>query len=558
MDALPPPTAAGLLAKTPLAHLFTYVMERRLTGSLELRHAGGGGGSIVFFQGLPGRAATAANATPTGPGPLAALEARIQSLFELPPDTQFAFYEGLDSLAAQGEPVVQADPLRVLWAGIRRNPSWEHVSGALARVQAMALRLNASATPDRCGFTPAEQEVVELIRQRPMRVADLAAAHLVTPPIAQLFVYFLLITKQLELLEGPAPDTRAQPLTAQVARVQLQSRQVRPPAIVEEHRPSRPDARMSPPPQAYPIPEEHRAPSAPSPPSAPPPFNPFGTSAPMPATPRPAPSAPAAKAQVPAPAPSGPALSANDEALRAKIVAKAAALDNEDHYQVLGIERSMAKEDVQKVFIGLAKTWHPDKLPSSLSDLRDSCSKVFARITEAHAVLTDPARRKEYDNEGSTAAEQAEVQAILEAANNFQKALVFLKRNDTALGEELAKKALAADPSQADYLALVTWLDSQKPHNQNFERTRDLITKLDEAIRKNGNCERAHFYRGMLHKRAENPKQALKDFKRAVELNPHNLDAAREIRLHGMRQPTGGAGPKPDSIGGLFGRLFKK
>ena len=93
---------------------------------------------------------------------------------------------------------------------------------------------------------------------------------------------------------------------------------------------------------------------------------------------------------------------------------------------------------------------------------------------------------------------------------------------------------------------------------KNFDRTRDLIVKMDEAVRMNGNCERAHFYRGMLHKRTENPKQALKDFKRAVELNPHNLDAAREIRLYGMRQPAA-AGGKPDgSVGGLFGRLFKK
>jgi hypothetical protein len=61
----------------------------------------------------------------------------------------------------------------------------------------------------------------------------------------------------------------------------------------------------------------------------------------------------------------------------------------------------------------------------------------------------------------------------------------------------------------------------------------------------------------MLHKRVDNMKAAIKDLKKAVEINPHNLDAAREIRLHGMRA-TAAQAPKADSIGGLFGKLFKK
>ena len=53
MDALPPPTAEGLLAKTPLAHVLVYVMERRMTGSLELRRPDGGAGTVVFVEGIP-------------------------------------------------------------------------------------------------------------------------------------------------------------------------------------------------------------------------------------------------------------------------------------------------------------------------------------------------------------------------------------------------------------------------------------------------------------------------------------------------------------------------
>jgi hypothetical protein len=93
------------------------------------------------------------------------------------------------------------------------------------------------------------------------------------------------------------------------------------------------------------------------------------------------------------------------------------------------------------------------------------------------------------------------------------------------------------------------------------------------------NCERAYFYRGMLHKRMDNATAAVKDFKQASELNPRNLDALREVRLYAMRKdkpghtssPGGNSGSIPprntaapkgpsksDTGGGLFGKLFKK
>ena len=94
---------------------------------------------------------------------------------------------------------------------------------------------------------------------------------------------------------------------------------------------------------------------------------------------------------------------------------------------------------------------------------------------------------------------------------------------------------------------------------------------LDQALRLNSKCERAYFYRGMLYKRMGNEKGAYKDFKEAIELNPRNIDATREVRLYTMRKEKTGtssppvAGPggrhskKPDpSGGGIFGKLFKK
>lgn len=251
-----------------------------------------------------------------------------------------------------------------------------------------------------------------------------------------------------------------------------------------------------------------------------------------------------------------------DDALRSKIVARAENIASQTHYEMLGVAHTATPEEIQKAFFALAKVWHPDKLPPALTDVKDACSKVFTHLSNANATLSDAAKRLEYDKllkeggGGGGGDEQAQVQKVLEASNNFQKAQILLKRNDLAQGEELARKALSADPGQAQYIALVAWLDSQKPQNQTRDRTFDCIKKLDEAIRLNAKCERAYYYRGMLHKRTDNMKAALKDLKKAVELNPNNLDASREIRLYNMR--TNVPATKDESIGGLFGRLFKK
>ena len=198
--------------------------------------------------------------------------------------------------------------------------------------------------------------------------------------------------------------------------------------------------------------------------------------------------------------------------------------------------------------------------------------------TEANATLTDAKRREEYmtllKDGGATPDDQAKIHAILDAATEFQKAEILMKRNDNAQAHELARKAHALDPEQADYLAMVTWLDAQKPEWVGREKTLEKIAVLDRCIKLNANSERAYFWRGMLYKRIDDTPKAMKDFKKAAELNPRNLDAMREVRLHNIRggqskPPPGnnssGSGGRPsqkpaapETLGGLFGKLFKK
>lgn len=263
---------------------------------------------------------------------------------------------------------------------------------------------------------------------------------------------------------------------------------------------------------------------------------------------------------------------------RTEILDRAGSIDKQDYFQMLGVTPDATSEEIQAAFFTLAKRWHPDRLPQALADVREACARVFSRLGEAHQTLADGERRGKYmrllKEGGATPEEQATVAAVLDAAATFQRAEIAMKRGDMAQAETLARKAHEADGLQADYLAMLAWLEAQRPENQSPEATHARISMLDRAVQLGERCERAYFYRGMLHKRLNNAAFAARDFKKTAELNPRNIDALREVRLFNMRKsgnstppparssaPPGPLSdrPPPESAKpGLLGRFFKK
>lgn len=68
-----------------------------------------------------------------------------------------------------------------------------------------------------------------------------------------------------------------------------------------------------------------------------------------------------------------------------------AVLRAETHYTVLSLPRTASEEEVRKAFRKLARKLHPDKNGEALAE------ESFKRLQEAHAVLSDPRKRRTYD-----------------------------------------------------------------------------------------------------------------------------------------------------------------
>ncbi|GAB3898356.1 J domain-containing protein [Larkinella knui] len=66
-----------------------------------------------------------------------------------------------------------------------------------------------------------------------------------------------------------------------------------------------------------------------------------------------------------------------------------------DYYQILGIDKSASTDDVKKAYRKLARKYHPDLNPND-----KEANAKFQQINEANEVLSDPDKRKKYDQYG--------------------------------------------------------------------------------------------------------------------------------------------------------------
>src|ERR1700749_2062152 len=66
-----------------------------------------------------------------------------------------------------------------------------------------------------------------------------------------------------------------------------------------------------------------------------------------------------------------------------------------DYYEILGVKKSASGDDIRKAFRKLARKYHPDVNPGD-----KAAEEKFKALSEANDVLSDPKKRKIYDQLG--------------------------------------------------------------------------------------------------------------------------------------------------------------
>jgi DnaJ homolog subfamily C member 9 len=118
-----------------------------------------------------------------------------------------------------------------------------------------------------------------------------------------------------------------------------------------------------------------------------------------------------------------------------------------DPYEVLGLERTATPDQVKSAYRKTALKTHPDK---AADDKKDEAKEKFQQVAFAYAVLSDPARRKRYDETGSTS------EAVVDS-EGFSWSDFYSEQYRDAISEDAIKQFAAqykgSDEEKDDVLA---------------------------------------------------------------------------------------------------------
>lgn len=508
------PVATGTLAKTPLAHLLIYLEQKALSGTLAIwpdvvdendRRQD----RILFLKGraVAGRMMESA----------ASLREGMLRLFDRR-EAPYAFYESNLLGGTEDRLNGRVDPYALIAEALRSSARDEVVDAVVQRVGKARLRVAPNVEFSRFELQNNERSAIDLLLAEPISLEQLEASELMTPLACKRLVYLLLITKSVAPYEAPAAASGGDAAAAAAPPLELDDSAV-------AAAPAAPDAE----------------PALPGPGA--------GTS-----------KSPAARLERLADLPSPPE-SLSPELLErwTKIVARARLIENQNYFEMLGLDKKAAGAEIKSEFFKLAKDYHPDRLPAELAPLRSCVETIFGYLNEAYKTLDDEEQRIAYlrtvREGGGTPASERMMQQILDSAIAYERVQVFARKRQYDEALELIQVILSATKDEPDYHAMLAHLLMNKfPSNE--APVAKIIESLDRALELHPEHEKAHESKARMMQRLGKKDDALKHWKRVAAINPNNVDAAREVRIAGMREAQDKQSPKATAAG-FLGRLLK-
>ncbi len=120
-------------------------------------------------------------------------------------------------------------------------------------------------------------------------------------------------------------------------------------------------------------------------------------------------------------------------------------LESLSHYELLGVATDVDKKAVKAAYFELVNIFHPDRYyGKNLGSFKSKLERVFARVTEAHDVLTRGQARAEYDQYLASQERARALDHSLRDSNASAREVARIER-------EIAEQARAAERAQHQY-----------------------------------------------------------------------------------------------------------
>jgi len=531
------------LSATPFGHVLLSIQKKGLSGTLAVwpDDERAGQDRILFRAGAP--------AVGRFIDPAADLERGMLNIFHRDKGP-YAFYEA--DLIGDSEGLLrgQIDVLALIANALRGNAPKDAMARVIRKLGLERQRIKTGAPLPRLGLQSNEMAFVELMRAEPATAAILIE-QFGDPKVAQRMLYLLAITECLQPYR-PVSQQKLRAVSSSSRNAKRASSPTGPHGSVSSSTGMRPSNRSGSAPPAGRI-------------SSPP-----GGDSVLPTSISNLPPAKTLSGEIVAPRqmpPAPPAGLSEDHHDRWVEVARVIGMtDRQNYFEMLGVKESANSNEIRKKYMTLAKKWHPDRLPPELSELRPWVDEIFHLYTVASDTLGDTKKRTEYQRTvmqgGGTPESERKLNVMVEAAINFQKVDVLVKRRRYDEAMQICDQAMTVVRKEADYPAMKAWILLLRDGVDDEGVADGIRSLLRKTFQINSDHVHGHFVRAHFLKRLGDHDKALKHFKKVARLDPKNLEAAREVRVGTMRQSRGRSSappPRGDSKRpSIFGKFFKK
>jgi tetratricopeptide (TPR) repeat protein len=216
-------------------------------------------------------------------------------------------------------------------------------------------------------------------------------------------------------------------------------------------------------------------------------------------------------------------------------------------YELLEISKTASEEDVKKAYFLMARRFHPDRFDRSVaSQHKAQIDEVFDSITNAYRVLSNKEKRAAYDSSAPAGAQEEVQDAFKRADIKFRqgKTLFGMERYDEAVA--FLEESIRLRRDKADYYLLLAMTESKIPNYVKKAET-DFLT----AIRLEPWNPEGYMGLGFLYKNEGLHTKAIRQFEKALEVEPEHVQARHELEELGV-------GPKKKKgLQGLLSLDFK-
>lgn len=225
--------------------------------------------------------------------------------------------------------------------------------------------------------------------------------------------------------------------------------------------------------------------------------------------------------------------------------------------ETLEVSQDASDSDVKKAYFKLAKLYHPDLYETSLDrSVRSISNEIFCQISAAYGVLSNEKSRQDYMeqlNKGYSDSKSVMASRIMTAEMEFNKGQTFIRAKNFIDAEKCFKKAADMNPDEGEFYGYLGWAIYNKPgkSSEEVELAKKYITK---AISMNSRIAIVYYFLGYIHRVEGNLKAALREFEKALRLDPKMAEPLIEIRLINSRKEKD---DKSEKNKGIFNKIFR-